>query len=208
MMPETMPPNKQLFWSVEVIDKAITEKKQIAFRYTSFGTDKKQHPRLNDDGNVKEYTVSPYQIAVANGRYYLICNTEPHDNVSHYRLDRIDDIQLLDTPARPAKTVQGLEHGLNLPKHMAEHVYMFSGGSEPVTFRMKKHILDDVFDWFGTDISFSDESDDEVTARVEVNLKAMKLWAIQYGPYVTVLTPQKLAEEVKEGLETALGNYQ
>ena len=208
MMPETMPPNKQLFWSVEVIDKAITEKKQIAFHYTSFGTDKKQHSRRNEDGSVKEYTVNPYQIAVANGRYYLICNTEPHDNVSHYRLDRIADIRLLeDTTVRPQKTVRGLEHGLNLPKHMAEHLYMFSGGSEPVTFRMKKHILDDVFDWFGTDISFSDESDDEVMARVEVNLKAMKLWAIQYGPYVKVLSPYKLAEEVKQSLNQALAQY-
>ena len=206
-MPDTMPPNKQLFSTIEILDEAISHGKQVSFRYTSVGLDKKQHPRLNDDGSVKTYTVSPYQIAAANGRYYLICNTDPHDNVSHYRLDRIADIRLLDTPARAQKTVQGLEHGLNLPKHMAEHLYMFSGASEQVTFRMKKHILNDVIDWFGTDVRFSDESDDEVTARVEVNLRAMKLWAIQYGPYVKVLTPQKLAEEVKEGLETALKQY-
>ena len=49
--------------------------------------------------------------------------------------------------------------------------------------------------------------DDEVTARVEVNLRAMKLWAIQYGPYVKVLTPDKLTEEVKQGLEAALKQY-
>ena len=206
-MPETMPPNKQLFYTIEILDEAISHRKQVSFHYTSVGLDKKQHPRLNDDGSVKVYTVSPYQIAAANGRYYLICNTEPHDNVSHYRLDRIADIRLLDTPARAQKTVQGLEHGLNLPKHMAEHLYMFSGASEQVTFRMKKHILNDVIDWFGTDVRFSDESDDEVTARVEVNLHAMKLWAIQYGPYVKVLTPEKLAEEVKQSLNQALAQY-
>ena len=206
-MPETMPPNKQLFYTIEMLDEAISHRKQVLFHYTSVGLDKKQHPRLNDDGNVKVYTVSPYQIAAANGRYYLICNTDPHDNVSHYRLDRIEGIRLLDTPARAQKTVQGLEHGLNLPKHMAEHLYMFSGESEPVTFRMKKHILNDVIDWFGTDVRFSDESDDEVTARVEVNLRAMKLWAIQYGPYVKVLSPDRLAEEVKQGLEDALKQY-
>ena len=206
-MPETMPPNKQLFYTIEILDEAIGHRKQVSFQYTSIGLDKKQHPRLNEDGIAKVYTVSPYQIAAANGRYYLICNTDPHDNVSHYRLDRIEEIQLLDTPARPQKSVQGLEHGLNLPKHMAEHLYMFSGGSEPVTFRMKKHILNDVIDWFGTDTSFSDESDDEVTARVEVNLRAMKLWAIQYGPYVRVLSPQSLANEVMQGLEEALKHY-
>lgn len=206
-MPETMPPNKQLFYTIEVLDEAISHRKQVSFHYTSVGLDKKQHPRLNEDGSVKVYTVSPYQIAAANGRYYLICCTDPHDNVSHYRLDRIADVQLLDTPARAQKTVQGLEHGLDLPKHMAEHLYMFPGESAPVTFRMKKHILNDVIDWFGTDVHFSNESGDEVTARVEVNLRAMKLWAIQYGPYVKVLSPDKLAEEVKQGLETALKQY-
>ncbi len=207
-MPETMPPNKQIFYTIEIIDEAISRKKQIAFHYTSFELDKEQHPKKNEDGTVKEYIVNPYQIAAANGRYYLICNTDPHDNVSHYRLDRIEEIRLLDTPTRPQKTVQGLEHGLSLPKHMAEHLYMFPGESALVTFRMKKHILNDVIDWFGTDIRFSDEIDDEVTARVEVNLKAMKLWAIQYGPYVKVLSPQSLADEVKQGLKEALANYQ
>ena len=206
-MPETMQPNKQLFYTIGSIDEAISHRKQIALHYASFGLDKKQHIRKNEDGSAKEYIVNPYQMAAANGRYYLICNTEPHDNVSHYRLDRIKDIRLLDTPARPQQTVPGLELGLNLPKHMAEHIYMFSGGSEPVRFRMKNHILNDVIDWFGTDVSFSDESDDEVTARVEVNLKAMKLWAIQYGPYVKVLSPKKLAEEVRDGLKAALDNY-
>ena len=206
-MPETMPPNKQLFYTIEILDEAISQRKQVSFQYTSVGLDKKQHPRLNDDGSVKVYTVSPYQIAAANGRYYLICCTDLHDNVSHYRLDRIEEILLLDTPARPQKTVQGLEHGLNLPKHMAEHLYMFPGESSPVTFRMKKHILNDVIDWFGTDVSFSDESDDEVTARVEVNLRAMKLWAIQYVPYVKVLSPQSLTDEVKKSLQVALNQY-
>ncbi len=206
-MPETMPPNKQLFYTIEILDEAISHRKQVSFHYASVGLDKKQHPRLNDDGSVKVYTVSPYQIAAANGRYYLISNTDPHDNISHYRLDRIEEIRLLDSPARPQKTVHGLEHGLNLPKHMAEHLYMFSGESEPVTFRMKKHILNDVIDWFGTDVRFSDESNEEVTARVEVNLRAMKLWAIQYGPYVRVLSPDKLAEEIKQNLQQANDNY-
>ena len=92
-MPDSMPPNKQLFYTIEILDEAISQGKQVSFQYTSVGLDKKQHPRLNDDGSAKKYTVSPYQIAEANGRYYLICCTDPHDNVSHYRLDRIEEIR-------------------------------------------------------------------------------------------------------------------
>ena len=55
----------------------------------------------------REYTVNPYQIAAANGRYYLICNYDKYDDVANYRLDRITDIKLLDTPAKPARKVRG-----------------------------------------------------------------------------------------------------
>ncbi len=206
-MPDTMPPNKQLFYTIEILDEAISHQKQVAFHYTSFGLDKKQHARLNSDGSAREYLVNPYQIAATNGRYYLISNTEPHNNVSHYRLDRITDIRLMDTKAKSAKSVVGLEHGINLPKHMAEHIYMFSGESDTVTFRMEKHLINDVMDWFGSDVVFSDEDADCVTARIHVNLQAMKLWAIQYSPYVRVLSPQPLVEQVKEALHKALENY-
>jgi len=84
---------------------------------------------------------------------------------------------------------------------------MFSGESIPVTFRMKKVILNDVIDWFGTDIAFTDETDDEVTARVIVNWHAMRHWALQYCRHVRIFTPNDLAQTVKEDLKKALDAY-
>ena len=206
-MPDIAPQNRQLFYTIEVLDEAISRGKKVLFQYTSFGLDKERHPRKNEDGSVKEYVVSPYQMAAVNGRYYLICCTDPHDNVSHYRLDRITDIRLLDDRARAAESVQGLEHGVNLPQHMAEHIYMFSGKSETVTFRMKTYLINDVIDWFGTDVAFYDEAADEVTARVRVNLQAMRRWALQYGPHVRVLSPESLVADVKHDIAQTGENY-
>ena len=206
-MPDTAPQNRQLFYTIEVLDEAISKGKKVSFRYTSFGLDKQRHPRTDEDDKPKEYTVSPYQMAAANGRYYLISCTDPHDNVSHYRLDRITDIRITDEPARPAKTVQGLENGVDLPKHMAEHLYMYEGPSETVIFRMKKYLLDDVIDWFGTDLSFFDEDEETVTARVRVNLQAMRRWAVQYSPHVRVLFPENLVETVKQDIRSAAKAY-
>ena len=206
-MPDIAPQNRQLFYTIEVLDEAISRGKKVLFQYTSFGLDKERHPRKNEDGSVKEYVVSPYQMAAVNGRYYLIGCTDPHDNVSHYRLDRITDIHLLDDRARAAETVQGLEHGVNLPQHMAEHIYMFSGKSETVTFRMKTYLINDVIDWFGTDVAFYDEAADEVTARVRVNLQAMRRWALQYGPHVRILSPESLVADIKHDIALTEENY-
>ena len=79
-------------------------------------------------------------MVAANGRYYPICNYDQHENVVYCRLDRITDILLLDTPQKPARSIPELKDGLNLPKHMAEHLYMFPGKAERVTFLAKKYL--------------------------------------------------------------------
>ena len=147
------------------------------------------------------------QIAAINGRYYLICNYDKYDNVANYRLDRITDIEILPVPVKPMKKVKGLENGLNLPKHMAEHIYMFTGESAAVTFRAKKYLVSEIIDWFGKDIKFSDETEDEVTVRVMVNLEAMRKWALQYAVHVKILSPGKLVDMVKEDIKKASEQY-
>lgn len=206
-MPVTYTNNKLIFYVIEILDEAINQKKQVRFTYGSYGRDKRLHPRCSDDGVVKEYLVNPYQIAAANGRYYLIGNYDKYDNVSHYRLDRIMSIELLEQKQKPQKSVKGLENGFNLPKHMAEHIYMFSGDSEMVTFRLNKYLLNDVMDFFGSEISFFDETEDTVCARVKVNRSAMQKWALQYALHAQILSPISLVEAVKKDLAKACSLY-
>ena len=203
-LPEKMPNNKQIFYNIEVLDEAISKGKKVEFRYNDFETDKKLHPRVSSNGEPRKYVVNPYQMAATNGRYYLIANYDKYDNISHYRVDKISDIKILDGPAKKQRE---LSESINLPKHMAEHIYMFSGESERVTMRVDKFLVNDVIDWFGKDVSFYDETEDEVTASVVVNLKAMRYWAMQYANHVEVLNPQKLREQIKEDLVKAVGKY-
>ena len=206
-MPDTMPQNRQLFFTIETLEEAISKKRKVAFCYNNYGLDKKLHPR-EAGGRPLEYVVTPFQMAATNGRYYLIANADGHDNISHYRLDRITDIRLLDTRARPAKDIPEIAGGVDLPRHMAEHIYMFSGKSEPVSFRMKKYLINDVIDWFGRDVRFTDEDDEEVTAEVKVNLEAMRLWAMQYALHMTVLAPRSLVDTVKNDVLEAAAKYE
>lgn len=205
---DTVPENRQLFFTIETLDEAISCGRQVAFHYLAYGTDKKVHPRRNSAGEVREYIVNPYQMAAVNGRYYLIGNYDKYDDVAHYRLDRIADIRMLDTPAKPARKVKGLENGFDLPRHMAEHVYMFTGESAPVTFRLKKYLVSEVIDWFGSEIEFFDETQDAVSARVRVNLQAMRKWAMQYAVHTKILSPQSLVEQVKNDLHQAAQRYE
>ena len=206
-LPVDQPQNAELFYTIEILDEAIERKKQVIFHYGDFGTDNKLRLRKNKTDESKEYLVNPYQMVATNGRYYLIANVERYDNVSHFRLDRIRDIEITDATSKPQKKVKGLENGLDLPKHMAEHVYMFSGDSQRISMRTTPGMAGELIDWFGSGVTFTDETETSVIAHVTANIQAMRFWALQYAPYVTVLAPQSLLDMVKEDLSTALEKY-
>ena len=206
-LPEDRPKNKELFYTIEILDEAIEYGKQVLFHYGGYGTDKQLHLRTGSDGQTRDYLVNPYQMAATNGKYYLIGNYDKYDDVSHYRIDRIRDIRFVDHPAKSKEKVEGLEHGLNLPRHMAEHIYMFSGGSGRVKMQTTPDMAGELIDWFGNGVTFSDEAEDTVIAHVTANLRAMRFWSLQYSPYVTILSPQSLVDAVKEDLRNSLQRY-
>lgn len=181
---------------------------RVSFTYNYYDIDKKLHPRMTSDNKVRNYIINPYQIVATNGRYYLVCNYDKYDNVSHYRLDRITNIKLFNTPAKPQRKVKGIENGLDLPKHLAEHLYMFAGESTAVKFVAKRNIVTDVIDWFGKDIKFSDATDYEVTVTVKVNPIAMKMWALKCSRHIRVIFPQSLVNEIKADIDFAKKNYE
>ena len=188
--------NTQFLYALDALNDAINAGQKVSFVYNSYGTDFQLHPRRQEP-----YVVNPYQLVVANGFYYLIANYDKYDNVSHYRLDRISEIKMRDELAKPMNKVQGLEHGLNLPTHMAEHIYMFSGPSVRVRFHAGRSIVSEIIDWFGIDTAFSDVSENCVLATVNVNEGAMFYWLLQYGPYVEVLEPESLRKRVAESVQ-------
>lgn len=185
-MPDLSLHSQQLFYTIEVVDEAISQWDQVSFTYNSCGIDKKLHSRREGSGNIREYIVNPYQIAAANGRYYPICNYDKYENVANYRLDRITNIKLLQTFAKPMEKVKGLESGFDLPKYMAEHIYMFAGESGVETFQAQKYLLDDLVNWFGGGITFLMRQTKK-SAPMCVNFAAMRRWALQYALHANAI---------------------
>ena len=201
------PENKMLFLNIEVLDEAISEGKQVEIVYGYYGTDLQLHASQNPDGTDRKQLLNPYQLVASEGRYYLICNKDNYDNVANYRIDRIMDIRLLDTPAKPRNRVAGLEDGLKLEKYLYQHVNMFSGRPEKVEFIIPKSFVSVVIDFFGSHVSFFDRGDDTVSCNIEVSREAMKHWVRQFADVVRVVSPDSLVEEIREDIRKAAGNY-
>ena len=194
--------NKQAMYTMDIINDAIAEKRKINFIYNDIGTDFKLHPRREEP-----YVVNPYQIVANNGRFYLICNYDKCDNVAHFRIDRMTDVHELEEKIKPMKEVPELDGRLNLPKHMAEHIYMFNGPSSAIKLATTADMMSDLVDWFGTDFKIMEQDGDKIVVRLNCNENAMRFWALQYGPCVEVLEPESLREQIKTDIAAMSNKY-
>lgn len=208
-MPEDKTNNKQVFYNIDALDEAIQAKKKVSFKYLEYGTDKKQHVKCTENGTERVYVVSPYQMAAKEGKYYLICNYDPYEDISNYRIDRIKDIEILDEKIKPFKSLEWAnKNELNLAEYMKRHVYMYSSPDSPVKFRITKPMISDIIDMFGKDVRFSDETEKTVCVSVNVNEQSMIQFAKNYAPDVVLLEPESLRKKMKDELKKGLKAYE
>ena len=185
--------NPSVMDSIAGIDVAISKGKKISFSYLQYGIDFKLHPKRSI-----RYVVSPYQMISNKGKYYLIGNYDEYDDISHYRLDRITDVEILKENRKPVKTIKGLENGLSISKYIAEHVYMYSGESIRVKFRTNENLMDALIDSFGKEFRVSFGKEDDIVVSLNCNPDAFFYWSMQYGRNIEVLEPESMRSRIKE----------
>lgn len=188
--------NKQFLLNIEQISRAINEKKVIKFNYTHYDINKKSV-------NTREepYYRSPYFLVVNGDRAYMVGKGKNHDSLSHFRVDRMKDIELVD------------EYYLRLPKNLDAYayannkIYMYSGDETGVTLRCDKKALDVIIDTFGKDVMLADEGE-TFTVYTKCGKEDIVKFCLQYVETVELLEPLSLREEVRKVLLDASNRYQ
>lgn len=208
-MPGEQEDNQQLFLNIELLDEAIEKRQKAAFHYLEYGTDKKVHYRTRSDGSVREYVVSPYQMAARDGNYYLVCRREGYGGLANYRLDRICDLKILEEPSESFTSPE--ERGgqpLDLAAYMREHIYMYAGGSCHAKLWVNRSLISSVIDLFGKDVVFSREDAEGVVVSVYANEMSIEQFAKSYAPNTAVLEPPELRKKVGDMLRRTAALYE
>ena len=190
--------NHETFLSVEVLKEAVSCHCQVEFQYMEYGMDKRLHPRRE-----RPYRVSPYGLCFANGNYYLICRYQGVEDISHYRVDRIQSPVLLEE-----QTVEPLPAGLDLARYVRERVYPFPGKAVHAVLRCESDLLNDVLDRFGMETQLRDNGDGTFDAVVFTGAAGLKFWALQYVGGCQVREPLWLRQEIGDSLRIGWNNYQ
>lgn len=194
-------PNKSVFFTIELLDEAISKKKKVRFVYNGYNLQKQLSPLRKGD-----WKVSPYFLLLHNQRYYLICCEDGKDTIGYFRVDRITNIEICRERARPREEVSGAED-ISPDKLDTTFPYLIDGRPEKVKMRCNKKVFSDLVDWFGSRFTVTSSEGDYVETILFAPPDALKYWALQYGENVEVQEPLSLRESIKEAVKKMAIKY-
>ena len=174
--------NESIYYSVNIVNEAISRRKKIQFQYTEFGPDLKEI--LRGDGEI--YELSPYALLWNEDYYYVVGWSDKHANVSVFRVDRLYHPEMTDEKAvkRP--------DDFNLDDYSTPIFDMYEGYDRvPVKLEVKNELAKYIVDRFGTKIETKQTSDDYFITTVEVSLSPpFYAWVFQFGGKVKICGPE------------------
>lgn len=177
--------NETIYYNVDAIQEAISQGRQITFRYFDWGIDGQRHYRPRD------YQASPYGLCQDNENCYLLAHSERH-GITHYRVDRMSDIHPTSEKRTPCPELTGP----NLIRHANQLFQMYSGQTQQVKLRFHRSLTNVVVDRFGADVMMIPDGEEHFVFTVSVAVSPLFLsWVIGFGDKVQILYPQSVVEQ-------------
>lgn len=192
--------NESIFYSVDEIVRAISKKKKIEFKY--FDYDAKHKKVYRKEGG--RYVMNPYSTVFSDDNYYLLAYNDKYKTIMHYRVDRMDNVKMMDDDIVP------LEEGKNfdITKHKKGVFGMFTGDEQEVRFIVDKSMLDVVFDRFGKNVQLMQHDEDKYTFTANVQVSPIFMgWCCAFGNKIKVVAPESVVEQIKEHIKHISSAY-
>lgn len=213
LLPFNQEQDHQLFLKISTLVKAIDQKKPILFEYVRYDYTpsgevviaKSKNGNDKQDQTGSTYFVSPYEIMMQSGRYYLLAyNSIRKESLSIYRIDRMEQVR---TSKRPFEDIREMWDMASL-KQQAINMY-FSNEVIDFKFNFDPLVFRTIVDQFGQRLQVSKDYRGKNVGYVrEVTLtEGLMGWIMMLGNHITILEPAKLKEQVIARLEESLSNY-
>lgn len=141
------------------------------------------------------YKVSPFQLLINDGNYYLVAYADYAQEMRTYRVDRIKDIRFTGEPRDGDE-----EFGQMDVKSYAYRVFsMMRGEPKLVEMHFANFLLDAVVDRFGTryvQYAKVDEEHFSVTAKIEISDQFYG-WLLGFGDNAKLVYPEDAVENFR-----------
>lgn len=183
--------NEKIFYNVDQLETAILNQKQVTFRY--FDLNEHGEKIYRREGH--RYVTEPVALVFNEDNYYLTCYSARHDSTVNYRVDRMDNVELLEENA--------CEKALSLRAEVATYTEqafkMFGGETADLVLEFDRSLIGAVYDRFGEGTKMMAVSESKCIAAVKVQVSPVFWgWLFQFAGQMQILSPSHLIEAYKE----------
>ena len=190
---------------IDTVTRAIKAKKKITFQYYEETAGNKR--RLRRDGHV--YCVSPYYLVLYENQYFLICNSESNDGLTHFRLEMLTGVEVTEQDARNPETVSQHGENFDLGAYLRSSQNMWSGDKVKVKLRCDNYIRDVIRMRFGKHVMMIDDGSEHFTVTVEVaDNTGLYQWLAERGTRLKVVSPETVKNNYLQYLHNILNMYE
>lgn len=197
--------NKSVLNNISIINEAMSKEiegekhipEKISFKYLQYSID--NIGQQVERGHGAKYIVSPFQLLINDGNYYLLAYDDYSQKMKTYRVDRMKNVSFMGEPREGEEVFKEID----LKTYTQRVFSMFGGEQKRVTLRFINPLLDTVVDRFGTKDVIYNKVDDRhftVSAKVEISNQFFG-WLLGFGKRVKIIAPDDIAEQFKTYLD-------
>ena len=203
--------NKSVLNNISLINEAMSKEiegekhipEKISFKYLKYSLDdlNKQVERKHG----AKFVVSPFQLLINDGNYYLLAFDDYSKKMKNYRVDRMKNVSFTGEPREGQEEFEKID----LKTYTQRVFSMFGGEKKRVTLRFINPLLDTAIERFGTkDVIYSkvDDTHFSVTAQVEISNQFFG-WILGFGNRVKLLSPDDVADQFRAYLDKVRDMY-
>ncbi len=195
LAPSRTSANEGIFYNIDAIYQAITKGKQISFLYYNWDYQNgKIEKYYRKDG--AHYVVSPWALSWQDEKYYLIAFDEAADALRHYRIDKMEKIELSHKARIGGEAMDNFDSVAYTSKHFS----MYGGEEQQVTLRFKKELLGVAVDQFGAGGLRPDDADHFLLITNVVLSPQFYGFLFSLEDGVELLAPEEAVCQMKETL--------
>lgn len=185
--------NDSVFTSIDILHEAIRTNRHVAFMYYKYGLDGKRF--ATHDG--KPHEVTPVGIVFSDGFYYLTAWNDERDDMTEFRIDRMDKIRVTDKPA--TKNDKITHHKYEGDEH--EYFGRFGGDPVTATLLVTGDKVEIIKDRFGDAAMLYPQDNETAKAVVKIHKSEQFFgWIAGLGGTVRIHEPKSLKQEYNEYL--------
>ncbi len=184
--------NEQIYYNVDRIHDAIAADKKITFKYYDINLNKQKVYRK--EGN--SYCESPVSLTWDDENYYLITYKEKYQSFAHYRVDKMDSIDITEEPRAE------LPGQFDLSVYTKSVFSMFGGEETAVTVEFDNGLVGVVFDRFGVNVPITKSDNEHFRCTVKVAVSPQFFsWVMGFGNRAKIIAPESVVEDQKKLLK-------